>query len=83
MDTSIHTMQTLFSQLGLASDEEQIRGFIEKHRPLSHIIALSEADFWSVAQAAFLAEAIQEDSDWCVLVDELDSLLREKYSWIN
>jgi hypothetical protein len=83
MDTSIHTMQALFSQLGLAGDEEQIRGFIEKHGPLSHNIALSEADFWSVAQAAFLAEAIEEDSDWCTLVDGLDSLLREKYSWIN
>ncbi|WP_411728095.1 DUF2789 domain-containing protein [Methyloglobulus sp.] len=83
MDTSIHTLQTLFFQLGLASNEEQIRVFIEKHRPLPRNIALSEADFWSEAQAAFLAEAIEEDSDWCALVDELDSLLREKYSWIN
>ncbi len=32
MDTSIHTLQTLFSQLGLASDEEQIRAFIEQLR---------------------------------------------------
>ena len=40
-------------------------------------IALSEADFWNVSQAAFLAEAIAGDSDWCELVDELDCLLRE------
>ncbi len=74
MDTSIHTMQTLFFQLGLASSEEQIRVFIETHRPLPRNIALSEADFWNKAQAAFLAEAIEEDSDWCTLVDELACL---------
>jgi hypothetical protein len=45
MDTSIHTMQMLFCQLGLASDEEKINAFIEKHRPLPRNIALSEADF--------------------------------------
>jgi len=77
MDSSIHTMQTLFCQLGLASDEEQINAFIEKHRPLPSNIALSEADFWNEAQAVFLAEAVAEDSDWCELVDELDCLLRE------
>jgi hypothetical protein len=77
MDTSLHTMQTLFRQLGLADSDEQINAFIEKHRPLPPNIALSEADFWNQAQAEFLAEAIEEDSDWCELVDELDCLLRE------
>jgi hypothetical protein len=77
MDTSIHTMQTLFSQLGLESDEEQINAFIEKYRPLHPNIALSEADFWNETQTTFLAEALAEDSDWCELVDQLDCLLRE------
>ena len=77
MDTSIHTMQTLFCQLGLASDEEQINAFIEKHRPLPSDITLSEADFWNETQSVFLAEAVEDDSDWCELVDELDCLLRE------
>jgi hypothetical protein len=77
MDTSIDTMQTLFCQLGLASDEEQINAFIEKHRSLPSNIALSEADFWNQTQSVFLAEAVAEDSDWCELVDELDCLLRE------
>jgi len=76
MDTSIHTMQTLFCQLGLAGDKEQINAFIEKHRPLPPNIVLSKADFWNETQAAFLAEAVAEDSDWCELVDELDCLLR-------
>lgn len=83
MDTSKHTMQMLFSQLGLASDENNIRAFIEKYRPLPHHIPLSDADFWNATQAAFLVEAKQEDSDWCMLVDELDSLLRENYSWVD
>ena len=76
MDTSIHTMLALFCQLGIAGDEQQMNAFIEKHKPLPPDIALSEANFWNEAQAAFLAEAVAEDSDWCELVDELDCLLR-------
>ncbi|OAI13901.1 hypothetical protein A1359_11590 [Methylomonas lenta] len=55
MDTSTRTMLRLFCQLGLAGGE----------KPLLRKIALSEADFWNEAQAAFLAEAVAEDSDWC------------------
>jgi hypothetical protein len=78
MDTSIRTLQTLFCQLGLADDQEQINAFIEMHRPLPSDIALSKAYFWNEAQAAFLIEAIEDDSDWCALVDKLDCLLRGK-----
>lgn len=78
MDTSIHTLQMLFRQLGLADDAEQIVAFIELYRPLSSDIALPKAYFWNEAQAAFLIEAIEDDSDWCELVDKLDCLLREK-----
>lgn len=77
MDTSIHTVQTLFCQLGLADGEEQIDLFIAQHKPLPNHIDLHEAPFWNGAQAKFLAEAKAEDSDWCVLVDALDCLLRE------
>ncbi|MGZ8161936.1 MAG: DUF2789 domain-containing protein [Methylobacter sp.] len=77
MDTSLHTIQTLFCQLGLADSDEQIQAFIETHRPLPPNITLCEANFWNQAQAEFLAEAVEEDSDWCELVDELDCLLRE------
>lgn len=78
MDTSIHTLQMLFRQLGLADDEEQITVFIRMHQPLPPNISLPEANFWNEAQAAFLAEAVAEDSDWCALVDKLDCLLRGK-----
>lgn len=77
MDTSTHSIQTLFHQLGLKSDEEQISAFIEKHKPLPAHIILHEAYFWNDAQVAFLIEAIEEDSDWCEFVDQLDCLLRE------
>ena len=78
MDTSTHTLQTLFCQLGLADDEEQIAVFIRMHRPLPPNISLPEANFWNEAQVTFLTEAIEEDSDWCSLVDKLDCLLRKR-----
>lgn len=78
MDTSIHTLQTLFSQLGLPSEPGQIADFVERHRPLADTIPLTEAEFWNKAQATFLAEAKDDDSDWCESVDKLDALLREK-----
>ncbi|MEQ1544645.1 DUF2789 domain-containing protein [Methyloglobulus sp.] len=78
MDTSIHTLQMLFRQLGLADNAEQIVAFIELHRPLPIDIVLSKACFWNEAQATFLTEAIEDDSDWCELVDKLDCLLRGK-----
>ncbi len=78
MDTSTHTLQSLFCQLGLADDEEHIAVFIRMHQPLPSNISLPEANFWNEAQATFLAEAIEEDSDWCALVDKLDCLLRGK-----
>jgi Protein of unknown function (DUF2789) len=78
MDISIHTMQALFCQLGLADDVEQINAFIEMHRPLPSNIKLTKAYFWNEAQSAFLTEALEEDSDWCELVDKLDCLSRRK-----
>lgn len=76
MDDSIHSLQTLFRQLGMEDDWESINAFIAAHRPLPSEIFLHEAEFWNQAQATFLAEAIEQDSDWCVLVDRLDTLLR-------
>ena len=81
MDTSKkHSLQTLFFQLGLSDEAENICKFIEKHRPLPRGVTLAEAEFWNKAQADFLTEAIMDDSDWCMLVDELDICLREEHS---
>jgi hypothetical protein len=77
MDSSNHNMQTLFLQLGLPNRLEDIQSFIESHKGLAGDIRLSQANFWNPSQAAFLHEAIEEDSDWCEIVDELDNRLRD------
>ena len=73
-----HNLKNLFEQLGLPSDDESISQFIASHRPLAHEIELAQAPWWTAGQAAFLHEAIEEDADWAMVVDELDSRLREQ-----
>jgi len=77
MDTSSHNMHTLFLQLGLPNRAEDIDAFIERHHGLEPDIPLNQALFWNSTQDAFLREAISEDSDWCEVVDMLDSRLRK------
>jgi len=76
MDRSNHNMAGLFSQLGLKNSDDEIENFIVTHRGIPVNQALADADFWSTAQAQFLQEAIQLDSDWSEVVDSLDTLLR-------
>lgn len=76
MDTSIHSLSTLFDQLGLPSTAAAIELFIILHQTLPSETRLAEAQFWSEAQRAFLEEAIDEDADWAELVDQLDSRFR-------
>ncbi len=76
MDTSQHTINTLFQQLGLPSSDREIEQFVSKHKPLAKDIHLSEATFWTGPQAAFIKEAISDDSDWAAIVDQLDAQLR-------
>ena len=76
MDTSLHSMGTLFQQLGLPSDAQSIRAFIHEHRPLDPNVLLHQAPWWTPAQTAFLQESINQDADWAEAVDELDALLR-------
>ncbi|MFC6671773.1 DUF2789 domain-containing protein [Marinobacterium aestuariivivens] len=76
MDTSQHNMHNLFEQLGLPSGEREVEQFIRTHRLFSQDIRLDKATFWTESQAEFLREAFDEDSDWCEVVDELDSRLR-------
>ncbi|MCB1888868.1 MAG: DUF2789 domain-containing protein [Rhodocyclaceae bacterium] len=73
MEQPIHSMSNLFAQLGLPSDTASIARFIEHHRPLPESMRLSEAPFWSPAQASFLREEIQEDADWAPVIDELNA----------
>lgn len=76
MDTSAHTLNTLFAQLGLPNSDDDINAFIKEHRSLAGSIHLDEAPFWTTSQAGFLKEAIEEDSDWAEVTDQLDNALR-------
>lgn len=75
MESPIHTLSDLFAQLGLASDEAAIEHFIATHRPLAADVLLSEASFWTPAQAAFLCESLLEDADWAEVIDGLNAEL--------
>lgn len=77
MDLTFNTLQDLFQQLGLDSDEAGIERFIA-HHTLQEGEAIESAAFWSPAQAAFLKECLQTDSDWAEVVDQLSVQLRIK-----
>ena len=75
MDTSSHTIETLFQQLGLSSDPAAIENFIFNNH-LEENIPLDHAACWNAGQAQFIREALDQDSDWCEVVDQLDARLR-------
>jgi len=76
MDVATHTLNHLFSQLGLPADPAAVDGFIDRHGPLAEALTLAEAPFWTPAQAAFLREEILEDADWAEVIDELNLRFR-------
>lgn len=76
MEPTTHHFHDLFAQLGLASDATSIRQFLAAHAPVSGDINIADAPFWSPGQAAFLREALMDDSDWAELVDQLSEALR-------
>lgn len=45
MESPIHTLSSLFDQLGLLSDARNIENFIEQHKPVSSTKPLYELDF--------------------------------------
>jgi hypothetical protein len=68
-------MQTLFEQLGLSSNETAIENFIFNNH-MGRDIPLDHAAFWNTGQAQFIREALDQDSDWSEVVDQLDAMLR-------
>lgn len=77
MEEPLHSFTSLFNQLGLPSKPEEIRQFIESHRPIPENISLPAAPFWNSSQSAFLLENFQDDADWSAVIDRLDVALRE------
>lgn len=77
MEQPVHSLPSLFQQLGLAADPVGIDVFLATHSPLKANLALADAFFWTPAQAAFLREEILEDADWAEVVDQLNLMLRK------
>lgn len=75
MEPPIHKYSELFAQLGLDDTPEAIDQFIASHK-LDEQTRLEDAPFWSPAQSDFLRQALEADSDWAELVDELNAELR-------
>jgi len=71
------SLADLFKQLGLSAEQIHMERFIERHQLNAHA-DLAKAIFWTSDQKAFLQEAIEEDSDWAKVVDELANLLIRK-----
>jgi len=69
----MHTMTSLFDQLGLPSDPTAIEHFIASHSPLPPGMRLHKAPFWTKAQSDFLRNELLEDADWAMVIDELDA----------
>ena len=75
MQSPNHTLNALFLQLGLENTDAAIDKFIQRHKPISHVL-LQQAEFWNRAQADFIQQALEEDADWAIVVDQLDTMLR-------
>jgi hypothetical protein len=71
MDTSMHTLENLFLQLGLDNSEQAIAEFVNNHK-LDKETTLDQASFWSTSQAQFIKECLDFDSDWAEVVDQLN-----------
>lgn len=79
MEGFTHDMNSLFAQLGQASDDGSIARFIETHRPLNGDVQLHDAVFWTSAQAGFLQESILDDGEWAEIVDVLNAVLHAQH----
>lgn len=70
METISHDIGNLFLQLGLPSGAQDIDQFVGSHK-LPHVVALHHALCWNASQALFLKQAIEYDSEWSEVVDQL------------
>lgn len=79
MDTHpYHNLNTLFEQLGLPNDDANILAFIQAHKPLPPAIEVAHAPWWTATQSDFLREAIAENADWAIVIDQFSELLRSE-----
>ncbi|MGR3890170.1 DUF2789 domain-containing protein [Pseudomonas sp. 1152_12] len=76
MESPVHSLPSLFKQLGLPDDPVSIEKFVAVHSPLKPDLKLADAFFWTPSQRAFLRDGMLDDADWAEVVDELNVLLR-------
>ncbi|HEY9051303.1 MAG TPA: DUF2789 domain-containing protein [Gammaproteobacteria bacterium] len=77
MEPPVHSLTSLFNQLGLDSSEQGIDKFINNNKPLPGSLELHNAKFWNSSQASFLKQVKEEDADWVEIVDQFDAMLRK------
>lgn len=77
MESTTHSLPSLFKQLGLADDALSIDQFITSHSPLKSDMELADALFWTASQRDFLRTEILEDADWAEVIDQLSLALRK------
>ncbi|AZB91996.1 DUF2789 family protein [Acinetobacter pittii] len=70
------TLELLFDQLGLDSDEASIENFIKTHQ-LPAEQKLHEASFLVKRPKRFLKSHWEKDDEWIVVIDELNEQLHE------
>ncbi|MBE8167537.1 MAG: DUF2789 domain-containing protein [Shewanella sp.] len=75
MEAHIHSLSSLFDQLGLNSSDEAISDFINLNGNLPAETSLHQAKCWNLAQSDCLKEMIEHDADWAEVVDQLDNML--------
>ncbi|QPG06754.1 DUF2789 domain-containing protein [Salinimonas marina] len=78
MYTEQPTMEDLFQQLGLDSDEKSINEFIQKHHGMNDSRHIERAPFWNDSQRAFLQQALDEDAEWVMIIDDLNAQLHHE-----
>lgn len=75
MEPAVHPFAELFAQLGLPSEEADIRDFIQRHRPLAGDVSVADAPFWTPEQSRALRDMLLQDADWAEVVDQLNLAL--------
>ena len=70
------TLELLFEQLGLDSEQAAIDRFVEEHQ-LDQNTPLHEASFWSKNQRDFIIGHWKRDDEWAIVVDTLNALLHQ------
>lgn len=76
MTSTTPRMTNLFLQLGLDASEQAIADFIVTHQ-LPADTHIADAPYWDAGQRQFLAEQLNSDGAWAIIVDQLNESLHE------